>query len=107
MICPNCKHSGNLLKRVFVKRKGLYNRYCVYCNAEVKIVYNWRKIFLLSLIVVAVLLLLHIILILIGLPGLSSGLAGGAAGAAIAIFMRKPSYVKIEMLTKPGKKRRN
>lgn len=107
MICPNCNRSGNLLKRVFVRRKGSSNHYCVYCNAEVKITYNWKRILLLSLIVIAVLVLIHVFLISIGWPGLSSGISGGIAGTSIYIFMSRPPYVNIELVEKKSKKRRN
>ncbi|HXK81743.1 MAG TPA: hypothetical protein PLO05_06275 [Bacteroidales bacterium] len=107
MKCPNCNSTGNLLKRVFIKRKGLPNRYCVYCNAEVKLIYNWRKIFLLALIIIAVLMILHAVMVSVGLPGVSGGIAGGAAGAVLAIFMRKPPYLNIELVKHSNKKRRN
>lgn len=79
----------------------------MYCDAEVIVRYNWKKIFRLGLIVMASLFVVNVIIRLLGAYGLTSGFAGGLAGAVMAIVMRKPPYVVVELVRKPGKKRRN
>ena len=107
MECPNCHNRGNVLKRIFSKRKGYENSYCVHCNAEVKLIYNWKKIFILVSIIIIVLIVINIVLQAIGWPGLTGGFAGGLAGAVIAVYMRKPPFLKVELINKSKKKQRN
>ncbi len=107
MECPNCHKQGNALKRIFSKRKGLENRYCVYCNAEVKLNYNWKKIILLAIGVFAGLVIINFLLQSFGWPGITGGFAGGLAGAIIAVYMRRPPFLSIELINKKKKKRRN
>ncbi len=107
MECPKCHRKGNALKRIFSRRKGFENRFCVHCNAEVKVIYNWSKIFLLILVIIAVLVILNIVLQAIGWPGISRGFAGGLGGAVIAVYMRRAPFVNIELVQKAKKKRRN
>ncbi|NLA24261.1 MAG: hypothetical protein GX879_04765 [Bacteroidales bacterium] len=101
MHCPNCKSKGHVFKRIFIKRKDSKNRFCVYCAAEVKIVYSWKKIFWLCLIVFIGLMILNLIIILIGGPGITSGFAGGLGAAVVAIMMRRPPYVEVQLINKP------
>lgn len=42
----------------------------------------------------------------IGWPGISSGFAGGLGGSAIAVFMRKPPFLKVELISKTKTKKR-
>lgn len=109
MECPNCHRRGNALKRIFSKRGNTGTRFCVYCNTEVRIIYNWKKIFVLSLVVLVLLLVLNVLLQMLGWPGITSGFAGGMGGAVIAIMIRREPYVKIELVNPPKtrKKRRN
>jgi hypothetical protein len=107
MECPNCHKSGNALKRIFSRRKGFENRFCVYCNAEVRVIYNWKKIFFLVAAVIGVLIIINIILQSIGWPGISGGFAGGMGGSVIAVFMHRPPFVNIELVKEVKKKRRN
>lgn len=105
MECPSCHQQGNLLKRVFVRRSGQPNRYCVYCGAEVKLVYHWKKIFRMIFLVVAVIFVIHVLMIYYGLPGLSSGIAGGVVAAVSAIFIRRPGYTEVQLIRKKRRKR--
>ncbi|MFO7878717.1 MAG: hypothetical protein ACQES0_01650 [Bacteroidota bacterium] len=98
MECPNCHHSGNLLKRPFVKRRGLPDMYCVNCGARVRVQYKWKNIAKLAFFVLVGLFVLHVIMIYAGLPGLNGGIAGGIAGALMVIFMRRPAYVDVEQI---------
>lgn len=107
MECPNCHKQGNALKRIFSKRKGMPNRYCVYCNAEVKVNYNWSKISLLAAGIFVVLIILNYVLQTMGWPGITGGFAGGLAGAIIAVYMRKPPFMQVELIKPSRKKRRN
>ena len=106
MECPNCHKTGNVLKRIFSKRKCYENRYCAYCNAEVKLIYNWKNIFLLIALVIILLIIINFIMQAIGWPGISSGFAGGLGGSAIAVFMRKPPFLKVELISKTKTKKR-
>ncbi len=106
MECPKCHRKGSVLKRVFSRRKGSDNRYCIYCDAEVKIIYNWKKIFLLILGIVFGLIILNFILQSAGWPGITGGFAGGTGGALIAVFMNRPPFVNVELVEKPKKKKR-
>ncbi len=99
MKCPHCNHTGNLLKRPFVRRKGLPDSYCVKCGSQIKIQYNWGKITLLILGIVAFLLLLHLILQAMGYPGVSSMMAGGITGVILVIAMQHPPFINIEHIT--------
>lgn len=101
MKCPNCGKSGNAFKRIFSKRSYGVNRYCVYCNAEVKIDYSWKKILILAIFTLFGLVLLQVILQFIGLPGINSGVAGGLAAAVLAIFIRRHPFVEISLVSKP------
>ena len=92
--------------RIFSRRGKSKNRFCTYCNAEVKLIYNWKRIFLLAAILIIVLIVLNIVLQSIGWPGITGGFAGGMAGAILAIFMRKPPYLRIELVGKEKKKKR-
>ncbi len=103
MECPNCHNKGNVLKRIFSKRKGSKTHFCTYCNAEVKLSYNWKKIFLLAIILLAILLALNYILLAIGWGGVSGGMAGGAIGATLAVYMGRPPFLKIELVKKKKK----
>jgi len=105
MDCPHCHSKGSVFRKIFLKQKGSKNRFCMYCNAEVIIRYNWKKILVLCLIVMGILFVVNMIIQLLGSYGLTSGFAGGIAGAIIAIMMRKPPYVVVELVRKPGKKR--
>ena len=107
MECPNCHSKGSVFKRVFSRKKGSQNRFCVFCGSEVKITYNWKKIFILCIIVMLCLFVINIVIQLLGAYGLTSGFSGGLAAAVIAIFMRKPPYTVIELVNKPGKKHRH
>ncbi|MDA3820748.1 MAG: hypothetical protein PF590_09840 [Candidatus Delongbacteria bacterium] len=101
MECPNCHHKGNLLKRPFVKRRGLPDQYCVNCGAWVRVRYKWKNIFLLVLGVTVMLLVVQLVLQSLNYPGLNGGMAGGIAGATTVIFMRRPAFVSVEL---PDKK---
>jgi len=107
MECPNCHKTGNAFMRIFSRRGNTGSRFCTYCNAEVKLVYNWKRIFLLVAIVILVLIVLNFVLQYLGWPGITGGFAGGMAGAVIAIMMRRPPYLKIELVSKNKKKSRN
>ena len=107
MECPNCHKSGNVLKRIFSRRGGSKTRFCIYCNAEVNLIYNWNKIFLLIAAIVVVLIVINVIFQAIGWPGITGGFAGGLAGAVIAVYMRRPPFLKVELVNKQKKKRRN
>lgn len=107
MQCPACNNKGNVLKRIFIRHSGSKNRFCMYCNAEVQIKYNWKKIFRLCLVVMLILFLANMIIQMLGAYGLSSGFAGGVAGAVIAIMMRNPPYTTIELVKQEKKKRRH
>jgi hypothetical protein len=98
MECPNCHHTGNLLKRPFVRRKGLSDQYCVKCGARVRLKYHYGNIALLVIGIVAALVLLHIVLKLIGYPGVSGGMAGSITGVLLVIFMQKPPFLTIEQV---------
>ncbi len=104
MICPNCNKSGNVFKRIFVKRSYGENRYCIYCNAEVSVEYKWFKILILGIVILFSLILLQLIMQFIGLPGMNSGVAGALAAAFIAIFIRRPPFVEIKLIKKAKKK---
>ncbi|MDD4150548.1 MAG: hypothetical protein PHE33_11025 [Bacteroidales bacterium] len=106
MECPHCHNKGNVLKRIFSKRKGYENRYCVHCNSEVKLIYNWKNIFLLITFVIIGLIIINFVIQAIGWPGISSGFAGGLGGSIIAVYMRKPPFLKIELISKSKTKRR-
>jgi Na+/H+ antiporter NhaC len=107
MKCPNCQHSGNLLKRPFVRRKGLPDSYCVKCGAQIRVKYNWGKIALLIFAIVVFLVLLHLILTTMGMPGVSSIMAGGITGVALVVFMQFPPFVTVEqVLYKNPKKKK-
>ena len=107
MKCPHCQRTGNAFQRLFTKRGKTGTRFCIYCNAEVNLIYNWKKIFLLALILIVALLALNYLLQFFGLPGITGGFAGGMAGAILAIVMRRPPYLIIEQVTKEKKKKRN
>ncbi|MDD4156558.1 MAG: hypothetical protein PHY08_08315 [Candidatus Cloacimonetes bacterium] len=107
MECPNCHKTGNAFMRIFSKRGKSGSRFCTYCNAEVKLIYNWTRIFILVAVVIVVLIILNYVLQSLGWPGITGGFAGGMAGAVIAIFMRRPPFLKIELVNKNKKKRRN
>ena len=96
MKCPNCNHSGNLLKRPFVRRKGLPDSYCVKCGAQIKIRYHFGKILLLVLGIILVLILLHLALMAMGYPGVSSMMAGGITGITLVLLMQRPPFVDLE-----------
>ncbi|MCK9254464.1 MAG: hypothetical protein GX793_02255 [Bacteroidales bacterium] len=104
MQCPNCNKTGNTFQRLFWKKKGQKNRFCIYCNAEVKLIYNWKRIALLSLVILVALVGLNFVLQYYNWPGINGGFAGGIGGALIAIYMRRPAFLKIELINKPKKK---
>ncbi len=105
MKCPNCHKTGNTFKRIFSKRGNSTTKFCIYCNVEVNIIYNWKKIFLLVFVVILLLIIFDAILKYYEWPGISPGFAGGMAGATIAIFMQRPPFLRIEQIAK--KKKRN
>lgn len=109
MECPNCHQRGNAFKRIFSKRGNTGTRFCIYCNFEVKVIYNWKKIFLLSFIVLLILIILNLIMQQMGWPVITGDFAGGFAGAVVAIMIRREPYVKIDPVkpVKTRKKRRN
>ena len=104
MECPNCHHSGNLLKRPFVKRKGLPDRYCVNCGAQIRLNYNYKAIGLLTAGIVAGLVLFHLILLSIGYPGVTGGMAGGITGALLVVFMQRKPFLILEHIQYKKKK---
>lgn len=104
MECPNCHKSGNAFKRIFSKRGTGDTRFCVYCNTEVRVIYNWSKILLLVLAIIAVLVIINLAIQNAGYPGISSGFAGGMAGAVLAIFMRRKPFLIIEPVITNRKK---
>ncbi len=106
MECPHCHKTGNVFQRLFTRRSKTGTRFCIYCNAEVRVNYKWMKIFLLALLLVVVLIVLNIVLQMIGWPGITGGFAGGIAGAVLAIYMRRPPFVEIELVPKQKKKSR-
>ncbi|MDD3686156.1 MAG: hypothetical protein PHE56_05255 [Bacteroidales bacterium] len=106
MKCPHCNRTGNAFQRIFMRQKGTKSRYCIFCGGEVVLKYNWGKIVLLSVGVLAGLILLNIILQIFGWPGINGGFAGGLGGAIIAIYMRKKPFLNIEAIAKEKKKRR-
>jgi hypothetical protein len=106
MKCPHCKKSGNIFKRVFVKRSYGENHYCMYCNAEVKLEYKTKKILLLAVATLFGLVLTQLLLQFIGLPGMNSGVAGGIAGGTIAIFIQKHPFLEITLLNTPDNYRK-
>ncbi len=107
MECPNCHHKGNLLKRPFVKRKGLPDRYCVNCGAQIKVHYHYGKIALLVGGIFLLLILIHLILLAMGYPGVNSGMAGGLTGAFLVIFMQRKPFVDLEHIQyKKSKKKK-
>jgi hypothetical protein len=73
----------------------------------VNLVYNWNKIFLLIAAIIILLIVLNIVLQSLGYPGITGGFAGGLAGAVIAVYMRRPPFLKVELVSKQKKKRRN
>lgn len=107
MECPNCYNTGNLLKRPFVKRKGLPDQYCVRCGARVRVKYKWKNIFLLVLLIFLVLTIIQLILFSLNEPGINGGLAGGITGAVLVIFMRRPAFVNVELVSKQDKGKDN
>lgn len=107
MECPHCHKRGNALQRLFTRRKHTGTRLCIYCSAEVKFIYNWKRIFFLAAILVVVLIAFNYGLQALGMPGITSGFAGGMAGAILAIVMRRPPYLVIELVTQEKKKKRN
>jgi len=107
MECPNCHKTGNAFMRIFSRRGKSGTRFCTYCNAEVKLIYNWKKILILVVVVIIILVALNYILQSMGWPGITGGFAGGMAGAVIAIMMRRPPYLTIELVSKNKKKQRN
>ena len=107
MECPNCHKKGNVLRKVFTRRKGFDNRFCIYCDAEVKTTFNWKKIFLLILGIVVGLIILNVVLQYIGWPGITGGFAGGLAGALIAVYMNRPPFITVDLIQKNKKKHRN
>lgn len=104
MTCPNCKKSGNAFKRIFSKRSYGVNRYCIYCNAEVSVEYKWVKVLLLGVGTLLMLVLVQLTMQFAGMPGMNGGVAGGLAAAAIAIFIRRPPFVEIKLISKPKNK---
>lgn len=72
-------------------------------------IYNWKKIFFLVVLVLFALIIINIILQQFGWPGITGGFAGGIAGAFIAIMIQREPYLKIEAAKplKTRKKRRN
>lgn len=105
MECPNCHHKGNLLKRPFVKRRGLPDQYCVNCGARVRVKYRWKNILWLVLGITVMLIVVQAVLWSLEYPGLNGGMAGAIAGATTVIFMRRPAFVSVELPDKkePGK----
>lgn len=104
MTCPNCNRTGNAFKRIFSKRSYGVNRYCVYCNAEVKVEYKWVKILILGVVILFALILFQLIMQFMGWPGMNGGVAGGLAAAAIAIFIRRSPFLEVSLISKPDKK---
>lgn len=107
MVCPNCKKSGNAFKRIFSKRPAYgQNRYCVYCNAEVSVEYNWGKVAILSFVVLIALIIIQLVIQSYGWPGMNGGVAGGLAAAIIAIFIKRSPFVDVQLISKPGKQKK-
>lgn len=104
MKCPNCHKTGNTFQRIFMRKKGHKNRYCIYCNTEVKLFYNWKKIGFLSIGVFGGLIILNTLIIYLGWPGINGGFAGGIGGSLIAIYMRRPPFLKIELANPANEK---
>jgi len=104
MECPNCHYTGNLLKRPFVKRKGLPDRYCVNCGAQIRLNYNYKAIGLLVIGIVALLIVIHLILLSLNYPGVSGGMAGGITGALMVVFMQRKPFLNIEHIQYKKKK---
>lgn len=107
MKCPNCHKTGNAFIRIFSRRIKTGTRFCTYCNAEVKLIYNWKRILVLSAIIIIALIMFNYVLQYFGWLGMTGGFAGGMAGVVIAIMMRRPPYLKIELVNKTKKKGRN
>ena len=99
MECPKCHKKGNVIRRVFaVKSRKEGTKYCMYCGAEVRITYNWSKIFLLIIGVIAFLILLNIILQKVfNMPGIGSLTAACFGGVLITLFMRNKPFTIIEL----------
>lgn len=106
MKCPNCNHSGNLLKRPFVRRKGLPDTYCVRCGSQIRIRYNWGKILLLVIGIIVFLILLHLLLQTMGFPGVSSMMAGGITGFVLVLLMQHKPFVNLEHITYEDSKKK-
>ncbi len=106
MVCPNCNKSGNVFRRIFVKRSYGENRYCIFCNAEVTVDYQWGKVMILGLVVLIALIIVQFLMQYYGWPGMNGGVAGGLAAAVIAIFIRRPPFVEITLIRRPGKNRK-
>lgn len=90
-----------------MQKKGSKSKFCIYCDAEVKLIYSWKKIIFLSIGVLIGLIVLNMVMRELGWPGLNGGFAGGMGGAVVAVFMRREPFLTVELVAKEKKKRRN
>ncbi len=105
MKCPQCHRTGSIFQRLFTRKGKTGTRSCIYCDAEVMVKYKWGKVFLLAAVVFTILILVNLFLQMIGWPGITGSFAGGLAGAVMAVFMRRPPFVEIELVPKQKKKK--
>jgi K+ transporter len=110
MKCPNCHKSSNVFKSIFVKRNDSKSKYCIFCNAEVNLKYNWTKIFILAATLAISLIFIQLLLKSNGQQNINGGLAGFVVALIMAIVMRQPPFTVVELVVnikKKNKKRRN
>jgi len=106
MKCPNCHKSSSAFNRIFSKKENNGIRHCLSCGAQVKFIYNYKKIFLLVIGLIAVLIVLNILFNSAGLPSIGGTYLGILGGAILAIFMRRSPFLEIELVSKPTRKKR-
>lgn len=100
MKCPHCHRTGNVFQRLFTRKSKSGTRFCIFCNAEVNMIYNWKKIFILVAVLIIVLLGFNYLLQAFGWPGITGGFAGGLAGSILAVVMQRPPFLIIELASK-------